>query len=353
MPLQVEQVAREKARRQGRHAAYWSKHADLYRFLQDFEPAIADRVRECGKHLIEERRVDDRRVRRLRPIRPCRVRPWCHFCSEYTAYRRVSDAMKGFQRCTPAGEKPRFIHIVQVAPHGRDGQYKDGSDWGRHACRNVKAFRGVVWRALEDLYGPGIGGIASYQDFGEEGFAKRHPHVDLTLNGWQMGDEGQVKTKRYQLGGNGRERWEATVQARASRFIVNPARGSFNLEPARVGVRPYWHTLEYQMREMIDVRKLQYSREGSIVYWKSEKYGTRQKFVASEWYAGYIEYSDRLRQFRGHGQSGLHASHGHMAKRSIRKTQLAMGGEVRHDSDCGCRECAEWEPVGRPMASVS
>ncbi|MEA3191037.1 MAG: hypothetical protein QOD77_1619 [Thermoplasmata archaeon] len=312
----------------------WYRHPSLMRFLEDQHLEEWEAIKTCGLEFKKYESHDRPGHYRIVPVL-CHREPFCIRCVRAAQVRRAWGVLERFGRCTPTGQKPRFIHIVQTAP-----VYADGTGWGMAASRDVQKFASVVWRALVDLYGEGMGASMSYQDFGERCFEKRHPHQDLTLNGWRLEDGKAVKVPRYDLTGKGRDRWDQTVVEYARELDPDAKRGMFHVQAPAVGGKAYYHALCYQVREMVDFSKLtDYSLEKQVLYYQSGKENLRVKFTLRDWHLGFYEYQHRLGAW-GDGQStNLHRSFGHLSKRSIGATQRVMGGV----DDLG--DVEEWERV--------
>ncbi len=100
----------------------------------------------------------------------------------------------------------------------------------------------------------------------------------------------------------------------------------------------------YQMRELVDLRKFEYQRNPELVFWNSYKDGQREAMTVDMFVDGLEDYQKRTDSWTR--QSHLHRSSGHMAKRSIGKTEKLMGGrDLPHDTDCPCGECGDWHTV--------
>lgn len=327
--------------RQGQQetSALWRPHRSAMRFLEDHFPDEWAMIQHC--HMSYRFKEDMARpgfYKRL-PAFACHKVPFCIVCSRKNAYRRTSTALDHFSMCTPAGKQPRFIHVVQTAP-----LTDDGLGWGAQASQDIGAFGRVVWGALKENFGDGIGAIMSYQDFGEQGFAKRHPHMDLTLNGWMLQDGGPTLTPKPELGGQGKQRWDDLVIKHARSLDLEARRGNVRFDPILTGTKRYWRVLKYQMRELVDLRKLEYSRDQQVVWWKSYNDNRRTKMTVGDWICRYWEYKNRLGAWEnGQGAQNLHRRYGHLAKGTLRKTQAIMGGDkVAHGSNCPCAQCGDW-----------
>lgn len=341
-----EGAAAEAVRMHQEVVKLWRPFRALKQFLADQYPEEWEKVRRCGLTLPRmQEDVEDRRRVKLVP-ESCRRVPFCIRCVRNARVRRVSSAMDKFRRCTPDGEQPRFVHIVQNAP-----TWENRVGWGWQASERRDDFAKIVFSTLREFYGDGVGVEMSYQDFGERAFADRHPHMDLTLNGWRLGDEGAERTPMFDLGDGGHHRFvdRITERARAT-FGVEAERNrrakEFDLTPVRIGVRQYWRILSYQMRELVDLRKLDYDRDENKVYWISEKYDTREPFKVIDFIHGMEEYQERLGCWKPMNQGGksLHRAYGHLADRKLRETQRVMGGvDPEHGAKCPCGECNDWD----------
>ena len=319
----------------------WGRHRGLMRFLEDYFPHEWEDIRHCSLSYKALEEAASPGWYKVAPLNVCHRIPYCIQCTKVNTQRRIRNAFNQFARATPAGRRPRFIHVVQTAPATDDGQ-----GWGWPASRNIRAFGRIVWDALGDLYGPGLGAIMSYQDFGEQAFAKRHPHMDLTLNGYMLHDGTSTLTPRYDLSAGGLQRWDACVMRRATRLQIDASRGNVWLGHAVVGVPAYYAQLKYQMRELVDLRKLDYTRNANRVDWLSYKDNHRTQFTVDAFLDGLMEYQMRLRVWNRGERQQLHRAYGTMAKNTIGTTQrLVDGSDLPHDAHCPCGECGDWHRV--------
>jgi hypothetical protein len=337
--VERQDIPDEEHRRRGLVSKEWGRFRELQAFLSDHFPDKWENIQRCGLRFKVYESIQRPGLYKLVAF-SCHELPFCIQCTRMETARRVNSTLDNFNRCTPGTEEPRFTHIVQTAPI-----YEDGTGWGNQACRNLPKFAKIVWDTLAESYGEGIGAVLSYQDFGERCFAKRHPHIDLTLNGWKLEDGKPAPTPIYDLKGHGRARWDQAVVKRALALNLEAERGNVHITPTIEGYRPYYKILRYQMRELVDLRKITYSRTQGKVWWMSYKDNSQQEFTVEEFLAGLTEYQARLQAWMKGGQS-LHRAFGHLAKRSIGKTEDAMGGgPIPHGEECPCSECGDWERV--------
>ncbi|MFO1534843.1 MAG: hypothetical protein ABR586_04195, partial [Thermoplasmatota archaeon] len=320
----------------------WEPYPDARAFLADRLPQVWDQVRVCrlGTFHTSEKTDDPDRVKVW--SRRCGMDPWCLECVHYQHWRRVQRTFERWAKCTPQGEQPRFSHIVITAPI-----YDAPESWGLKASRNPKAFMDVVWRVLTEIYGEGLGAHMSYQDHGEAGLARRHPHIDLTLNGWTVKDARVDELPYYELGGGGYDHFIDTIEKHANALHLGARASSLYVGAIIEGFERYHKILGYQVRELLDLRKLRYDRTGSRVGWESykEPYDTTWMPVR-DWFLAFEEYCARLRVFNGESGRKLHYDYGHMAANHIRATQAATGGKPDpHPEDCPCSRCGDWRRV--------
>lgn len=161
-----------------------------------------------------------------------------------------------------------------------------------------------------------------------------------------------VQTPRLKLGNGGRAKWDAAIVQRATRLRIDAERGSLDVS-RQIDVRAVqYKVLRYQMRELVNFRQVKYDREKQTVTWTAYDKtwgGPREtKFSILDFKAGLAEYQWRLKQWPQGKDEGMeiHRAYGHIAKRSVRKTQKAMGGvPLLHDEECPCAECGDWERV--------
>jgi hypothetical protein len=324
------------------HRAEAARHPDVLRYLQDHNPDAYRKVAKCrSKARVAVENGGDRYKVRLYG---CHVEPWCIACEHEAKWRRVAQVLDRFQLCTPAGQQPRFAHIVVTAPI-----FPDGRGWGRFAKSDLKTMRDVIWSVTKWVYGAGIGAFTTYQDFGERAFTKTHPHLDFTLNGWMLQDGQPVQTPTYQLKSGGYDAWARQLRSEVLRRWLLPdeeAVSTMHVQSYVSGVKGYVRALAYQLRGLVDARKMTYDRTRQVVYWSSYRDNTRVKMTVQEFHAGLDDYERRLGAFGKRQSKRLHVAVGHMADRALDATSEAMGAEERrHPRSCVCAKCGDWEVV--------
>lgn len=341
--VRKEGISAEERRLRDVVAAYWRPHRDLQRFLGDHFPEEWEVVRRCGMTFRHGRDRNRGGIWRVLP-RSCHAEPFCIRCSDMKRWGRVRAVQDRFLRCTPAGRQPRFVHVVQVAEVGRDG-----TGWGVSASRNIRRFGEIVFKQLRWAYGNGIGCYMSYQDFGEKGFVKRWPHMDLTLNGWLLDTDGSGSLPYYDFEHGGRDRWRANFQRLGLTLDLAAEGGNVQVQGIAEGLPVYVAALKYQLRELVDFRKLRYDRATQTVRWVSYKSsGKGTVYSIRDFLGGFFDYQLRLGQWRTKEQGGqdLHSGYGHMSDRSVGATERALGGRrLNHGRQCSCSECRDWEWV--------
>ncbi len=317
----------------------WRPFTSLKRFIARYRPEDWREIQSCRMNYRVYEAQERPGFYKIAPY-VCKRIPWCISCVQYERWRRATATLEKFYLCTPGGREPRFIHIVQTAPTGFEGA------WGDVACRDVPGFARVVWRALQDLYGRGIGAVMSYHDFGERGLAQVHPHMDLTLNGWMLMGDGPEMTPRFELKGGGVARWHDAVTRRAQSLRLGATAGNVSVTRPITGAEAYYRILKYQMREIFDVRKLLYRPDEGAVYWCSYRDNRRERFAVADFLRLFDAYSWRLGLYEAGGRERLHRSFGHLSKRGFRRSAQAFGGQVPpHGSRCPCAGCGDWNRV--------
>jgi hypothetical protein len=323
-------------------------YPDALRFVRDHVPELWPAIERCRQTFRYKRWSQDGSWWTATPF-SCHEVPWCILCTKAENYRRTKEAMDTLHLATPAGEQPRFYHIVQTAPLTQDGR-----GWGKLASQDVANFSLAVWKLTKEFYGDGIGTIQSYQDFGERTFAKRHPHIDYSLNGSRVLDGLATPVRRIELRDGGLERWHdrflALVADLLPGAVVRDERGAWQgnvrFIGVRVGVHNYWGALRYQLRELVDVRKLDYDAAKAAVYWRDYSLPVRQKFTVAEFFYGLHEYQKRLGTWGAPGRKALHRRYGIVSDRLLDKTASGIGGvPVPHGEGCPCPDCQDWERV--------
>lgn len=328
------------------HLDEWRRHRSLVHFLSEEYPEEWAKVQYCRTdHSVQGAVLGPSSLRVS--LEGCGCVPYCPACASAATNRRVGRTLRAFQRCTPKGQEPRFLHIVQRATY-----YPDGTGWGRQASEDHAEFARLVFEVLRRAYGEGVGAIVSYHDVGEGLWRKRTPHLDLTLNGWTLEDGRPAHVKRYELRGDGHDRWQRWIaEAVERRGWTGTGYSSVDFQDVTVGVPAYINALRYQLREVIDLRKVEYSRRERKVSWKDYRNNYRRgEFTVDEFKAGLVEYARRLKPWTSAGRRPLDRILGHMADRAIGKTEDAMdGGASAHWANCTCGVCRGWRFVETPQ----
>ncbi|MFO1532833.1 MAG: hypothetical protein ABR562_03910 [Thermoplasmatota archaeon] len=347
----------------------WDRYEDARQYLADHRPKIWAKVRSCGLHnfVTQAQPSDPDHIKFW--AKRCDQIPWCLECVNHQHFRRRHRVFDRWAACTPAGQEPRFSHIVITAPIyakrcpacdpgdtddrpdpncqsclGR-GNGTSAHSWGLEASGNPRAFKEVVWRTLLEMYGEGLGAHMTYQDHGEAGLARRHPHIDLTINGYTV-NGGRVDVLPYFDFTEDRERVVRIVEKHAQALRLGARATSFYIGQVVEGYAPYAKILAYQVREMIDLRKLRYDRDQQLVGWESYREGHETTWMRSrDWSSAYEEYCARLRIHMG-GNNSLHSDHGHMKGKAIASTRRVTGGRPEpHREGCPCSKCGDWHRI--------
>lgn len=324
----------------------WAKKPTIKRFLREHAPIQWNAIRTCS---LEYRPFEDKMapgVYKLLPI-SCHEIPWCIICTQRQDFFRTQAAMDRFSLCTAAKRPLLHAHAVQTAPI-----YDDGTGWGNDASRDLTSFFRIVWDTCREILGDGLGGTFSYHDLGEQSFAKRHPHIDFSLNGYRIQDGAADKLTDhpqghiYDTAGPGYARWQATVAQLARDHWPDAKTGNLKLQPVRDGPGALHKTLSYQLRTIIDFRKAEYHPGKQLVAWSNYKTGAWTYLPVLRVLAGIAEQEARLGSWTKEGRELLHRSFGHMADRTFHTTAAQVGGTVLpHGIDCTCKDCRDWEEV--------
>jgi hypothetical protein len=324
------------------HRIEAQRHCDVLHYLRDHDPTAYWKVKACRT---KARVARDRMTGRYKVrLYGCHVEPWCVACEHEAKWRRVGKVLERFQACTPDGRQPRFAHLVMTAPI-----FPNGKGWGRFAKEDPRTFRELTWKVTRQAYGDGAGAYMTYQDFGERAFAKTHPHLDFTVNGWSLGTDRPVLTPMYSLKAGGSQRWMESVRREVvARWLLpdEEAVTNLNIQAFITGARDYARILAYQLRGLVDARKMTYDRPRQLVYWSSYRDNTRVRMTVQEFHDGLADYQRRLGAFGEHQAKTLHVGMGHLADRRIKTTAKLMDSvEPDHRRSCICHECGDWELV--------
>lgn len=326
------------------HREEWRNYRGLMWFLAEEYPRQWEDVRRCRTEFTTWRSMA--RPGRINvAMKGCKMEPLCPACANTGKWKRAMSRAKAFQRCTPKGEEPVFWQIVQTAPAtGPNFPPREGN-WGDEARQDVRAFAKVVFGVLKEAFGDGIGVAMSYHDVSEELWSWPHPHLDMTLNGWKLEDGKAVLTARYDFTQGGMRRWQETIkrEVRAMWDYDEVQPGNVKVVGPVEGLERYIKALAYQVREVIDLRKLEYSHSQGKVWWRSYSNNFRkEEFTVDEFKHGLVEYSIRLDAWKP-GRRYVDRMYGHISDGAIARTQEAMGGAVVHEDDCSCNECNRWQ----------
>ncbi|HUR61952.1 MAG TPA: hypothetical protein VM286_06265 [Candidatus Thermoplasmatota archaeon] len=347
--------------RKARHVTRktWARAPTLTHFLRDHAPAQWEAIQTCSLDYNIKQDPHNPKLYKIQPKR-CHKIPWCIICTQYKHFIRVLNHLNKLSECTPKGQQIHTLHIVQTAPiydHGLNP--KEG--WGVDASNNLDAWFQIVWKTLLDAYGPGIGAILNYQDYGEQIFHKRHPHIDLVLNGWTIQGKDAQAIQEYNLKDHGYEKFQNQLLQNAQQhWPTNGKHGNLRIKPRKPSTALARQVLDYSSREIIDFRKMRYNHETQQVAWHNYKTNDWNLMDVHQTLAGFTEYEMRLGVFesnRAYGidnddeadnntQNQLHRAFGHMSNKLLHKTSANIGGTpLPHNQDCICSQCRDWQLV--------
>jgi len=349
-----EQVADEARSRRSKAHDAWDPHPSLQDLLRDHYPLEWEKIRFCRTGT-QRADVDKRSPDRYRVYskRSCGVRPWCIHCNDSAHKERIHAARERIEYCTPAGQDVRLIHIVQTFPH-----FASGEGYGHLVYQDPNVAFEIMDEQLRWAFGDGIGWVGTFQAFGEEGPRQIHPHMDFTLNGYNVTDDVSL-VKGLTLEGGGWEAWQANLRKIAERHFpgkVGPETARW-FYPTRGFVRgwpAYYRAIKYQTRELVDPRKIVYDRDAQTVnWWSYPKDGQPERattYPIHDWMAAVEAYRWRFRQWQ-QGSLMLTRYYGHMSDRTWKGTAKVTGGKPSpHYDGCTCRDCGDWERAFIPEA---
>jgi len=336
--LRREGVRGEIAERRLWVSNYWRRFPSVKRFVADWFRAEWEAIQRCRFEYRVYESKDNPGKFKVTP-KCCWKVPFCLTCTKVRASRRTLGALDRFSRATPKGQPMQFVHIVLSAPLTEDGQ-----GWGAKAHQDIPKFAKVTRRVLEDIYGEGLGGVMSYQDFGERPFHKIHPHMDLTLAARRLVDGKMMALRPLNLKVE-RATIDAHTANRARAFQIDARKGDIDFSRVIHGAQEYYPVLKYQMRELFDLRKVEYKRREGKVEWKNYKDVRREAYRADEFVTGFESYARRLGLYGYEGTPvELHRYSGYMSKGSLRETEaMVEGSSIPHGRGCPCSECEDWE----------
>ncbi len=322
----------------------WGKHRSLQQYLADRCPNEWAEIRECktGYYSVQEDNLQPG-SHRVSAEQSCHQIPWCIMCVSDEESRRRRDTINLLHRCTPGNDEPLAGHFVLESMIRND----DGTGWGNQAANDLPRFFQATGELLEEIYGEGIGWKGSYQHFGERPFKKDNPHIDFTLNGWRLQDGKPVKVQRLNIRGKGGADDLMRIQKRVLSRHFNDVEVTLPMHLGKfVPLDRYHNALKYQLREMVDLRQIRYSRQERKIWWIDYNTKRRLPYEIPEFEAGIAAYQIRYGQWGYEPEQELHRGMGHMAKGNAKKTQTSMGGKERqHPRNCACKHCGDWQRV--------
>ncbi len=115
-----------------------------------------------------------------------------------------------------------------------------------------------------------------------------------------------------------------------------------NLAQGPVG----WPPIAYQIREIVDFRKIKYEPDAGTIWWHCYKDNLRERLIVEQFTEGLEEYNDRLQVWKKGKRNILHRRYGFMADRKRKTTLQIMGGvPTPHEAHCNCARCESWGRV--------
>lgn len=337
-----------------RVVAAWTHYAaspQVGAVVGDVWPQESALIWDCGRLRADGYKVYKSKTAankfRVAPFRCGRI-PFCIPCTRADVQQRAREALDGFQLFTPKEQPMRLWHVVLTAPLTLDGQ-----GWGSKACRDIPRFALVCRRFLQEVWGPGVGGVMSYQDFGETPFRKHHPHFDVIVNGYVLRDGMPVLLPRLDFAGSGGRRRLDDLYRGVSQTLVDMTARAGDLDFRAVGDSGMSRrrVVGYSVREMVDLRKSVYEGDGRVG-WRDYEEDTVDWTDRRGFCLWFDEYQSRV----NNGQR-LHRWFGAMSTRDVRNPVVrAFGGSDPHPGDCGCNQCDDWERLpadwDRPEAGL-
>lgn len=316
------------------HRQAWLDYPEVWAFLKDHFPG-ANIVKGCRTaYDVAAPQGSERSIRVI--LRGCDLVPWCPACldrhNRANAGRLMGDIMG---RYTPHGAPVRFL---SGAFSCRLSARLEG--WGMTARERVADLKDTVRRFLLDAIGEGYGASLAYHDIGESGFAKPNPHVDVIVNGYALRGRGVEEVDHLDYTHGGKARYGRMWMEHIKRTfpLADEREWDFRLTPNADADTNPWTTIRYHVRELADLRKLQYDAHRQVVSWESE----REQFTNSE--LPVARFLAELRSYfrRTGGPKGtvLRSRVGHFSQGAKRDVTARFGRrEPRHPSSCTCIRC--------------
>lgn len=338
-------VRDEVRERRGYRDRLWEASPTAAGFVEDYYPALWEGrgygvpVRDCRMRYTPGESQTRGDKWKLFP-HACWKVPWCVPCSVAAGRQRLAAVLDKVSLGTPEGRQRRVVPWTLSALVNNEGV-----GVGMAASRDLGRFAEAARRFFERLYGAGrneLGGFMSYQDFGEQAFRKRNPHWHVTLNGWLWRDGGMVSVPEVDLRGRGRARVSEIWDGAMAEMFPGGQGTNSRVERHAYGRGAYYKWVKYQVRELVDLRKVEYDRDKALVRWLPyhDRHGP-VLFGAAAFRDGLEEYRARVRPDRAHR---VHRTLGYMRGRGVQRLAKAIGGrpETHDPMTCACNRCDEW-----------
>lgn len=281
----------------------------------------------------------------------CGKRPYCPACNNKAQRSRASNAVKIVRSLTPDGEPPRFL-AVTVSPIRKTSE--EPAKWREAVTQDSKRYAKVIYHeVIERMYGANVPAFGSFQPYGQDLFAYRHPHVHFTIGGWTLDDaEKPHEIEYYDMDEKGglnavrRPLAEGLSSEFGSDYGFHHEQFSVRIdysnviEPTRM-LRKTDHWINYQYRELIDLTSMSYDRGSESITIRPYKEGAIPvRMSVMEWMAALARYAKEFGGWKGKGKPPFHQRYGLASDRLASKAAEVFG--QTHGDSCICGACVTW-----------
>jgi hypothetical protein len=341
------------------HERAWAEHESVKTLLRRHYSAEWERVKACRMDQYYDYKVrtseDQANLVMLRP--QCRDLPFCPACNDVATHRRASGMIRRLRACTPKGKMPRaYLVTIGVSPKDGDRRLIE------LVSSDVRRFKRAVYRAIERLYGKGIGALVTYQHYGQDILVRSHPHVHALVNGWRLGEQDEpIRTPMWSFADGGKQelmRIACEELDRAFPEAGHPPHDAWmngyetDIQP-RASSRAVAQSAKYMAREIIDFRDFEYDPRKRIVYVTPYKQQGPGVLTVPELQRNLSDYNARYQPWAAEsGRRVFDGAYGELSDRSAGDTAAAMGSIAEHREGCWCRDCSDWSRVLRGEIDV-
>lgn len=345
----AEERERLAKRMRAAHERAWGEHESVKTLLRRHFPADWERVKTCRMDKVYDYKTreheDEPNLVILRP--QCGDHPFCPACNDVATHRRAAGLTQRISMGTPRRKPPRaWMFTFGVSPLDDDWRLP------QLVASDVPRFKRATYRAIEHVFGKGVGALVTYQHYGQDVLARERPHIHAIVNGYHLDEDGKPKrVPEPQLRDGGRALVDEIVTRELNHAF--PEAGNPSVERWMSGkdlridrledAAAIAHAAKYMAREIIDFRDFEYDAHKKLIYVNPYREQGPAVIDVPTVQRNLSLYNARYQPWGGgKGRRIFDSAYGELSDRRAGDTATAMGAVRHHRDGCWCHECSEW-----------